>query len=94
MAINTSRVETSPDDHHGHKVLVLCTYQPARFAGVGSLEKCQVVLGHRSALEAVHRGPPWINELKFSTVFMGHRRLGKELRFEVFHSNLIVVHHH
>ena len=54
-AINTSRVETSPDDHHGRRILVPRTDQPADVAEIGPLGQFQAVLGSRTAPRTIHR---------------------------------------
>ena len=55
-AIGTSRVETSPDEHHACGVLVPWGHGSARGAGVGAFTQRQCVLGSRIAAA---RSPSW-----------------------------------
>ena len=52
-AINTSRVETSPDDHHGRRILVPRTDQPADIAEIGPLKQWEAVFGSSTAPLAI-----------------------------------------
>lgn len=74
--ISTSRVETSPDQHHARRVLVPGGYGSARGAGVGAFRKGKCVLGSRSALCAVHGGVRGVDQVDDAPVFAGHLHQG------------------
>src|ERR1044072_5655656 len=72
-AISTSRVETSPDEHHACGVLVPWGHGSAHGAGVGALTQRQTMFGSRIAVRAVHRGVRGVYEADVPPVLAAHR---------------------
>ncbi len=71
-AVDTSRGQTRPDEHHVRGVLVPGPGHSARDAGVGALGQRQCVLGSRSACRAVHGGVGRVDETDVPAVLPPH----------------------